>query len=410
MRRVVVTSYARTPIGAFLGDLKTVPVQELAKVAFKAAVERSNIEDLGTIDGSVFGHVISSPEAGNLGRLVNQLAGCPETVPGFTVNRICGSGLQATVCAAQEIWTDNADIYVAGGAESLSRVPYYLPLNYRYEGIKNGNKLLLCSNEEMCKHTHNEELYGPIESMGETAENIVAKYDIPREDADLFAYQSQMKCKKAVESGRFEKEIVPVTVVKNKKKGIVEVVDKDGHPRPQTTLEGLAALKPCFKKDGRVTAGNSSGMNDAGAALVLMSEEKCLSLGLKPLAYINAYAFGGVDPRVMGLGPVPAVNRLLQKTGLKLEDIDILEINEAFAAQVLGCCKEWGNYIGTPLYERINPNGGACALGHPLGMTGARLVGTTVIELNETGKKYGIATACIGGGQGAAILIENAMV
>ncbi len=409
MRRVVITSYARTPVGAFLGDLKTVPVQDLATIAFKAAVERAGIS-LEDIDGSVFGHVISSPEAGNLGRLVALMAGCPETVPGFTVNRICGSGLQATICAAQEIWTENADIYVAGGAESLSRVPYYLPLQYRYEGMKNGNTQLLCSNEEMCKHTHPEDRYGPIESMGETAENIVEKYDIPREDADLFAYQSQMKCKAAVERGRLAKEIVPVTVVKNKKKGITEVVDKDGHPRPNTTLEALAALKPCFKKGGRVTAGNSSGMNDAGAAMVVMSEEKCLKMGLKPLAYINAYAFGGVDPRVMGLGPVPAVNKLLKKTGLTLEDIDILEINEAFAAQVLGCCKEWGNYIGTPLYERINPNGGACAIGHPLGMTGVRLVGTTVFELNETGKKYGIATACIGGGQGAAILIENAMI
>ena len=407
MERVVITSYARTPIGAYLGDLKEVPVQDLAIIATKAALERSEMTGPDGIDGCVFGHVISSPEAGNLGRLVALSVGLDEGTPGFTVNRICASGMQAIVSAAQEIWTDNAQTYIAGGAESLSRVPYYLPLSVRYNPLKKGNMELLCSNEEMAKHTHPEFRYGPIHSMGETAENIVKLKKIPREDADLFAYQSQMKAKRAMENGRFDKEIVPVSV-KHKKETVM--VTKDGHPRPNTTLEVLRKLKPVFMENGTVTAGNSSGMNDGAAAAIVMSETKAKELGLKPLCYVNAYTFGGVDPRIMGMGPVPAIQKLLKKTGFTLQDIGVLEINEAFAAQVLGCCKELGNYIGTPLYERLNPNGGACALGHPLGMTGVRLVGTVMLEMIERGVKYGIASACIGGGQGCAILLENARI
>lgn len=403
MKRVVITSFARTPIGAFLGDLKEVRVQDLAVIAVKEALKRSGLNN-HQVDGVVMGHVISTPDCGNIARVAALQAGLDETTPGFTVNRICGSGIQAVISAAQEIRTGVSDVVIAGGAESLSRVPYYLPLSARYEGLRNLNKTLLCSNEEYACHAAPEDVY-PIKSMGETAENIVAKYSISREDQDLFAYQSQMKAKKAVESGRFAEEIVPVEL---KTKKDVVIVDKDGHPKPDTTLEKLARLKPAFKKDGTVTAGNSSGMNDAAAAVVLMTEEKCQSLGLKPLVYVDECAYAGVDPRIMGMGPVPAIRKLLKKKGLTLEDIDILEINEAFAAQVLGCCMELGNYIGTPLYERLNPNGGACALGHPLGMTGVRLVGTTALEMGHRGSRYGIASACIGGGQGIALLLERA--
>lgn len=403
MRKVVVTSYCRTPIGAYLGDLKTVPVQDLGALVIKEAVKRSHIS-LDMVEEVVMGHVMATPEAGNFGRMVALKAGCPVTTTGFTVNRICGSGLQAVISAHQEIAAGCFDIVVAGGAESLSRVPYYLPLSVRYEPLRNGNRTLLCWNEEYMKHNAPEDLY-PIKSMGETAENIVSEQGITREEQDLFAYNSQMRVKAAVESGRFAMEIIPVPV-KGKKETII--VDKDGHPRPNTSLEALAKLKPCFREGGSVTAGNSSGQNDAAAALVMMSEEKCLELGLTPLAYVEDYAFGGVDPRVMGYGPVPAIQSLLAKNSLSLEDIDYLEINEAFAGQVLGCMKKLGFYLDSPMYQRLNIHGGACALGHPLGMTGARLVGTLCMELEiHREAKYAIASACIGGGQGLAVLLRQ---
>ena len=403
MRKVVVTSYCRTPIGAYLGDLKTVPVQDLGALVIQEAVKRSHIS-LDMVEEVVMGHVMATPEAGNFGRMVALKAGCPVTTTGFTVNRICGSGLHAVISAHQEIAAGCFDIVVAGGAESLSRVPYYLPLSVRYEPLRNGNRTLLCWNEEYMKHNAPEDLY-PIKSMGETAENIVSEQGITREEQDLFAYNSQMRVKAAVESGRFAKEIIPVPV-KGKKETII--VDKDGHPRPKTSLEALAKLKPCFREGGSVTAGNSSGQNDAAAALVMMSEEKCLELGLTPLAYVEDYAFGGVDPRVMGYGPVPAIQSLLAKNSLSLEDIDYLEINEAFAGQVLGCMKKLGFYLDSPMYQRLNIHGGACALGHPLGMTGARLVGTLCMELEiHREAKYAIASACIGGGQGLAVLLRQ---
>lgn len=402
-RKVVITSYCRTPIGAYLGELKTVPVQDLGALVIKEAIKRSCINP-EQVQEVIMGHVMATPEAGNYGRRVALQAGCPISTTGFTVNRICGSGLQAVISAHQEISTGCFDIVVAGGGESLSRVPYYLPLSVRYDPLRNGSKKLLCTNEEYMKHTAPEDLF-PIESMGQTAENIVEELSITREEQDLFAYNSQMRAKAAMESGRFAKEIVPVPV-KFKKETVM--VEKDGHPRPNTTLEALAKLKPCFKTGGTVTAGNSSGMNDAAAALVMMSEDKCYELGLTPMAYVEAYGFGGVDPRKMGYGPVPAITNLLKDTSLKLEDIDFIEINEAFAGQVLGCMKKLGFYLDSPLYERLNVHGGACALGHPLGMTGARLVGTLCYELQENkDAKYAIASACIGGGQGLAILLRQ---
>lgn len=402
MNRVVITSYARTPVGAFLGGLKEVPVQDLATIAVKEAARRSRL-GAGDVDEVVLGHVMGTPEAGNIARRVALQAGLGESTTGFTVNRICGSGIQAVISGAQEIQLGVSEVVVAGGAESLSRVPYYLPLSARYQGLRNLNQTLLCFNEEYAKHTAPEDIY-PIRTMGETAENIVSRYGIPREDQDLFAFESQMKAKKALESGRLAMEIVPVEV-KTKKQAFTVAVDE--HPRPDTTIEALSRLRPAFKEGGTVTAGNSSGLNDAGAAVVLMSENRCQALNLTPLAYVREYAFSGVNPTVMGMGPVDAIRKLLKATGLGFDDIDVLEINEAFAAQVLGCMKELGQYIGSPLYSRLNPNGGAIALGHPLGATGVRLVGTGCLELHLRGLRRAVVSACIGGGQGIALLLEN---
>ncbi|WP_249870684.1 thiolase family protein [Oceanobacillus saliphilus] len=403
MSKVVITSGARTPVGAFLGDLKTVPVEELASIAIKEALKRSNNLDPTKVDDVILGHVESSGDAPNLGRNAALLAGL-DLVPGYTVNRICGSGTQSIVNGAMDILTGGSEIVVAGGAESLSRAPYYLPLETRYQGLRMGNAELKDANT---KYHHNAQPYPqfPIMHMGNTAENVVEKYDISREDQDLFAYNSQQRAANAIESGRFAKEIVPVEV--KGRKGAVTVVDKDGHPRPSTTLEALAKLKPAFKKDGSVTAGNASGLNDGGAAVVLMKEEKAQELGLQPMAEIVDWAVAGLDPSIMGMGPAHAIRKLLDKTGMKKEDIDLYDINEAFAGQMLGVMKELDMYLDSPLYDRINVNGGAVALGHPLGMSGTRITITLMYELIEQNKKYGIASACIGGGMGIAILIKN---
>ena len=401
MKKCVITSAARTPVGAYLGGLKEIPVEKLATVAVQEALNRSNL-DGKEVDEVILGHVISSTDAPNLARTVALLAGL-ESAPGLTLNRLCGSGIQAVISAAQEIQTDGAGVVVAGGAESLSRVPYYLPLSVRYQPFRNGSKQVLCANEMSHSNAQPAPLYPPIH-MGITAENVIARHAISREDQDLFAYQSQMKAKAAMENGRFAEEIIPVAI--ETKKGTV-LFSADEHPKPDTSLEILAKLKPAFKKDGSVTAGNASGMNVGAAALVIMAEEKSKSLGLKPMASVADYAITGLDPLVMGLGPVSAIQKLLAKTGLRLQDIGLIEINEAFAGQVLGCLKELDMYMGTALYERLNVNGGAVALGHPLGMSGARLVGTLAYEMNHRQVRYGIASACIGGGQGIAVLLEN---
>ena len=403
MGKVVITSGARTAVGAFLGGLKTVPVEELAATAIKEALKRSNNLDPHLVNDVVLGHVESSGDAPNLGRNAALLAGL-DHVPGYTLNRICGSGIQSIVNATQDILTGNSEIVVAGGAESLSRAPYYLPLEVRYDGFKMGNQELRDANT---KYHHNCQPYPqfPIMHMGNTAENVVKKYEISREDQDLFAYNSQMRAKAAIESGRFEREIIPVEI--KGRRGAVTIINKDEHPKPHTTLEALANLRPAFEKDGSVTAGNASGLNDGGAAVVVMSEERANELGLAPMAEIVDFAVAGLDPSVMGLGPVFAIRKLLEKTGMAKEDIDLYEINEAFAGQMLGCMKELEMYLDSPLYDRINVNGGAVALGHPLGMSGTRITISLMYELIERNAKYGIASACIGGGMGIALLIKN---
>ena len=403
MNKVVITSFARTAVGAYCGGLKTVPVEELAALVVKEALNRSELSDMD-IDGIILGHVISSADAPNLARTAALLNGL-EGTPGLTVNRICGSGIQAIISAAQQIQTGGGDIMVAGGAEALSRIPYYLPLSVRYEGFYRGTQEMKCSDTGCQANAQPQQIYPAIQHMGHTAENIAAKYQISREDQDLFAYNSQMRAKDAMDSGRFAQEIIPVKI---KTKKAATLFDTDEHPRPNTTIESLAKLKPVFKEGGSVTVGNSSGANDGAAALVLMAEDKCREMGLKPLAYMTDYAITALNPHYMGLGPVSAIQKLLRKTGLQLEDIDLIEINEAFAGQMLGCMKELGMYLGSHMYQRLNVNGGGISLGHPLGCSGARIAGTLVYELQLRQGRYGIASACIGGGQGIAILIEKA--
>jgi len=403
MKKTIITSYARTAIGTFLGSLKEVPVETLGATAIQGALNRSNLGN-DHVDEVIMGHAMPSGEAPNIARVSLLLAGLSETTPGFTVCRMCGSSIQAIASAVQEIQTDHAEIVIASGAENLSRVPYYLPLSVRYQGLRNLNYELLCSNQRSSEMAQPPSIY-PGLSMGLTGENVAERCQISRLDQDLFSVESHRKAIAAIKSGRFAEEIVPVEI-KQKKSTVTFEVDE--HPRENTSLEVLAALRPAFKKDGTLTAGNSSGINDGGAALVVMSEDKGKQLGLKPLAYVVDYTVTALDPRVMGLGPVSAIPKLLKKTNLQLQDIDLFEINEAFAGQILGCLKELGMYMGTPLYERVNVNGGAVALGHPVGMTGARLTGTLAYELRHRNLRYGIASACIGGGMGIALLIENA--
>jgi len=403
-KKVVITSAARTPIGAFMGGLRTVPAETLAGTAINEALKRSGIEDRSIVDDVILGHVESSGEAPNIARIAALLAGGMEHVPGYTVNRICGSGIQAVANAYLQIRTGIDEIVVGGGVENMSRAPYYLPLEARYQGLKIGDKSLLDTNSTIQRNTAPYSTWR-IKHMGHTAEKIIRQYEISRNDSDRFAYDSQMKCQNAMERGRFMREIVPVQVPVNK--GEVMTVNNDEHPKPQTTMEGLEKLKSVFEEDGTVTAGNASGLNDGAAALVLMSLDKAEALGQKPMVEIVDFTVSGLDPTVMGLGPVYSIQKLLKKVNMNMEDIDVYEINEAFAGQVCACLKALGMYFDTKLYQRVNPNGGAVALGHPLGCTGGRLLTTAAFELLEKGKEYAIVSACIGGGMGIAMLIKN---
>lgn len=404
---IVIIGAARTPVGAYLGDLKTVPTEKLGAIALKEAVKRAGI-DIKEVDEVITGHVNGTQVHNNISRLIALEAGVRVESTAMTVNRICGSGIQSAISAAQSLLTSNVRFVAAGGAESLSRAEYFLPIESRWEGFRGGDFKVYDANLAGHRHAQPADLYSDITHMGDTAEKLVEKYSISREDQDQFAYDSQMKARKAIDSGRMGQEIVPVEIAD--RRGNVTVVDKDGHPRPDTTLEKLAKLKPAFRRDGKgtITAGNASGLNDGGAFEILTFESVAEDRELPMMARIIDFAIVGVDPNIMGIGPVPAIKQILDSNGLSLEDIDMLEINEAFAGQTLACLKELGNYIGTPLYERLNINGSAIALGHPLGMSGARIITTICYEfLNDSSKRYAIASACIGGGQGIALLLEN---
>ena len=408
---IVIVGAARTPIGTYLGGLKTVPAGELGAIALNEAIKRAGIKS-EEIEEVIAGQAMGTQEESNIGRVIGLKAGLKKQSTGMTVNRICGSGIQSAISATQELMTMDVDFIAAGGVESLSRSEYYLPLESRWEGFKAGNFTVIDANLALHKHAQPNPDYSEITHMGDTAEKVAERYAITREEQDTFAVDSQRKASSAIERGRLAQEIVPVEVI-GRRKGVITVVDKDEHPRPGTNMESLARLKPAFRKDGKgtITAGNASGLNDGAAFEVFTKASVAKERGLDVMAKIVDFAIAGCDPNVMGLGPVYAINKVLSQNKLTLEDIDILEINEAFAAQTLGCMKELGIDPGTELYERLNPNGGAIALGHPLGMSGARIITSLCYEFkNHPEKKYAIASACIGGGQGIALLLENGSV
>ncbi len=389
MSRAVILSAVRTPVGRYGGGLAEVRPDDLAGIAIAAAVERSGVQ-AGEIEDVWFGCANQAGEDNrNVARMAALLAGLPDSVAGVTVNRLCASGLSAVVGACHAVIAGDGDLFVAGGVESMSRAP--LVIGKPEQAFPRGNRTAWDTTLGWrFPNPRLEELF-PLESMGETGENVAARYGVSREDQDAFALESQQRHAEATASGRLRDELVPAGAL-----------ERDEHPRPDTTLEKLASLKPAFRKDGTVTAGNSSGLNDGAAALVIASEQKAAELGAEPLGAFVASAVAGVDPRVMGIGPVPAVQKLLTRAGIDAGDVDLVELNEAFASQSLAVIRELGLDPA-----RVNVNGGAIALGHPLGMSGARLVVSLLHELGRRGGRYGVATMCVGVGQGQAALFER---
>jgi acetyl-CoA C-acetyltransferase len=397
MEEIVIVSAARTAVGRLGGGLKDVEPDILGKIVIEEAIKRAGIEP-GEVDEVILGQTKQSADAANLARVAALRAGVPIEVPAYTVMRQCGSGMQAIHNAAYQIMVGEAEIVLAGGVENMSKAPYYLR-GARY-GYGAGNAVLVDSNTESQPRSQPCEVYGDL-TMGLTAENLAEKYGITREESDAFSMQSQERAFAAIESGRFKDEIIPVPV---KVKKDVVPFDTDEHPR-RSTLEGLAALPPVFKEGGQVTAGNASGRNDGAACTVVMSAKAASKRGLKPMVTIRGMGIAGVPPEIMGIGPAPASRKALERAGLTLDDMGLIELNEAFAAQALSCIKELG--IGDRMAD-INPNGGAVALGHPLGCSGARIFITLLFEMQKRGTKYGLATLCIAGGQGIATVVEAA--
>lgn len=386
-RDAVIVSAVRTAIGRQGSALAAIPAHVFGAEAIKEAVKRAKITP-EMIDDVIFGNVLSG--GGNIARLTALQTGLSLNLPGLTVDRQCGSGINAINLAAQAINAGDGNVYIAGGTESMSRAPYLMDRPEKpFSPVPPSFRKSQLSPKEIGDPP-----------MGITAENLVEKYKISREEQDEFALRSQQRMGAAMEEGRFDEQIVPITIPV--KKGEPIVFKTDEHPRPQTTYEALSKLQPAFLKGGTVTAGNSSGLNDAAAAVVVMSREKAEELNLTPLAVIRAYAVAGVDPNIMGIGPVPAVRKVLEKSGLSLGEMDIIEINEAFAAQILACNRELEMDL-----EKVNVNGGAIAHGHPLGATGAILLTKAAYELKRSGGRYALITACIGGGQGIATIIER---
>ncbi len=398
MRQAVIVEAIRTPVGRYRGGLAPVRPDDLGALVIKEVVARTKL-DATLIDDCYWGAANQAGEDNrNVARMAVLLAGLPDSVPGTTVNRLCASGLEAVAIAARMIEADHGDVFIAGGAESMSRAPLVLPKPG--EPWVRGSQTMYdttlgwrMTNPALAK------MHYPY-NMGETAENVAEKYEISRDDQDAFALESQMRCKAAVEAGRLAEEIIPVTV--DLGRGKTTVVDKDEHPRPDSSLEALAKLRPAFRENGTVTAGNSSGLNDGAAALLMMEAETAKKLGLKPLAFVRHSASAGVDPSCMGLGPIPASKKALARAGWNIGDLDLIELNEAFAAQSLACIRELGLDAA-----RVNVNGGAIAIGHPLGCSGARLATTLVREMNRRDVKRGLATLCVGVGQGLAVLFER---
>ena len=393
MKEVVIASACRTPIGSFGGSLKNVSARRLGAITIKEAIRRAGI-DPASVDEVVMGCVLQAGLGQNVARQMSMDAGIPKEVPAMTINKVCGSGLRAVELAAQIIKAGDADIVVAGGAESMSMAPYALP-SARWAARMFDTKMVdVMVNDGLWDAFNNYH-------MGITAENVAEQWGLTREEIDEFSLKSQQKAIAAIQAGKFKDEIVPVEVPQ--KKGDPLVFDTDEHPR-ETSMEKLAKLKPAFKKDGgMVTAGNASGINDAGAALVVMSADKAKELGIKPLVKIVSYASAGVDPSIMGTGPIPATRKALAKANLTMDDIDLVEANEAFAAQSVVVGKELGIDPA-----KLNVNGGAVALGHPIGASGARILITLIYEMQKRPDvKKGLATLCIGGGMGTALIVEK---
>ena len=397
MEEAVILSAVRTPIGRYAGSLKDVRPDDLAALVIAEAMRRANV-DTGSVEDVILGCANQAGEDNrNVARMALLLAGLPVEVAGQTVNRLCGSGLQAVNSAAQAIQTGAGDTFVAGGVESMTRAPFVL--GKADSAFSRAMNLQDTTLGWRFVNPRLSAMHYPY-SMGETAENVAGRTKIGREEQDVFALRSHQRAVAAQQAGRFAAEIVPVAIPQKKGEAITAALDEQ--PRPDTSLEKLAALKPAFRKDGSVTAGNSSGINDGAAALVLMASSRAQELGLRPRARIVASAVAGVDPAYMGLGPIPATRKVLQRARLSIKDMDLIELNEAFAVQVLQCVRELE--IDE---EKLNVNGGAIALGHPLGCSGARLVVTLLHELERRGGRYGLATMCIGVGQGIATIIER---
>lgn len=383
-RNVVIVSAARTPIGSFMGSFSRLKAQTLGATAIKEVVKRSGI-DSSIIDEVIIGNIVGTDPKGNPAREALLEAELPISVPAFTVNKNCASGLKSVSLASSLIKSGDYDIILAGGMENMSRIPYLLR-NAR-QGFRMGDQKI----EDLLTQL--------LDGMGSTAERLAEKYNISRAEQDQFAYSSQQKARIAQESGYFNDEIVPVELAGRKE---INIISKDEGVKPDTTLEGLSKLKPVFKEGGTVTAGNSSTINDAGAALLLMSENKAKELGLKPLARVLGWASAGCAPDIMGIGPVPATQILMKKTGMKLSDFDLIELNEAFAAQSIAVIKELNLDI-----DKVNVNGGAISLGHPTGATGAILTAKIIYAMKRRNAETGLITLCIGGGQGMSLALEN---
>lgn len=392
MTEVVIVAAVRTPIGSFGGSLKDISAVDLGSLVIKNAIERAGLEP-EQVDEVIMGNVLGAGLGQNVARQMSVHAGVPVTVPAFTINKVCGSGLKAVQLAAQAVLCGDAEVVVAGGAENMSQAPYILP-NQRW-GSRMGNATVV---DTMLRDglTDGSEDY----HMGITAENVAEQYGITREDQDSFALQSQKRAVAAVEAGRFKEEIVPVEIPQ--RRGEPLVFDTDEFPRKDVSLEGLSKLRPAFQKDGSVTAGNSSGINDGAAAVVVMSAEKAKELGIPVLATIKSYASAGLDPKVMGCGPIYASRKALEKAGLTVADLDLVESNEAFAAQACAVAKELNLDL-----EKVNVNGGAISLGHPIGASGCRILVTLLHEMQKRDAKRGLVTLCIGGGMGTALIVER---
>jgi 3-oxoadipyl-CoA thiolase len=389
VRRAVILSAVRTPVGRYGGELAEVRPDDLAAVAVRAAVDRAGVPEAEIEDVWLGCANQAGEDNRNVARMAVLLAGLPESVAGVTVNRLCASGLAAIVGACHAVIAGDGDLFVAGGVESMSRAP--LVTAKPEHAFPRGDRVMYDTTLGWRFPNPRLEEKFPLESMGETGENVAERWTVTREDQDAFALRSQQRWAAAAETGRFDDELVPVGDA-----------TRDEHPRPDTSAEKLAALKPAFRGGGTVTAGNSSGINDGAAAVVVASEEKAHELGLEPLGAFVGSAVAGVDPRVMGIGPVPAVRRLLERTGVGVDQLDLVELNEAFASQSLAVIRDLGLDEDT-----VNVNGGAIAIGHPLGMSGARLVVSLLHELRRRGGRYGVATMCVGVGQGQAALFER---